>query len=607
MSHDSSARLIMGRPSSLMFSLLLLRAGRERNDSEVSSNHVRVKAKTTLFQGIAADLRSASWLSIGLWSVFFIWTSALFFLSAIFLPLYLQQPFNDLRSSACLPDDSFDMSGDRYDPWQADGFFQITIGFGSLTFTQAKVIDLVWDIVVGRVGQALLAFHFWKAVSVHVKNSMYKSPVTYNMYWTAFIDAQPSFLSTCRVIRDSATQKSKRSRAAMAFIAIGMSFVLAFPTLASSMTGYSGRSQSFVTDAQGNLISYTAFTPVAYIIRDGERINFTSNYVVPFSSRIYHLTWGHDIEAYGQPNYLYSCAKNWDDGTECGLSQDVSEYVKAYGFYGLDATGGKANDVVTQWAGGSIPKPALNISAFYFPRETSFYGRDYIDPRINKRPYADPRNIQLTVLGENSTTYSLDYVRANGSCQPLGTYKWGFSFVQLFIVLIILLLWTVGTCTMWLKAHLTLLRRADGEVPNKYNASLVLAARMRSDLKIGITRQLTNQELDGVIKEHTGGRIDMQEAIPVQDFDLRRGLWGWVKANKWWSALLVSLALVLVAGWIIGFYILWIPIMIFLSAICLTLAVGRTTKSRLFFAACGAVLAAIVSVIILCTIIWSER
>lgn len=51
------------------------------------------------------------------------------------------------RGSACLPDDSFSLRPDTYRYWSNSGFFQITLGAGSLTFTQAKAIDVIWDIV----------------------------------------------------------------------------------------------------------------------------------------------------------------------------------------------------------------------------------------------------------------------------------------------------------------------------------------------------------------------------------------------------------------------------------------------------------------------------
>jgi hypothetical protein len=50
-------------------------------------------------------------------------------------------------NAACLPDDSFSVDPAEYRYWSKSGFFQITLGFGSLTFTQAKAVDVIWDVV----------------------------------------------------------------------------------------------------------------------------------------------------------------------------------------------------------------------------------------------------------------------------------------------------------------------------------------------------------------------------------------------------------------------------------------------------------------------------
>jgi hypothetical protein len=64
--------------------------------------------------------------------------------------------------SACLPDDSFSLRPDKYQYWSNAGFFQITLGAGSLTFTQAKAIDVIWDIVsFGSTSALFRAVSMW--------------------------------------------------------------------------------------------------------------------------------------------------------------------------------------------------------------------------------------------------------------------------------------------------------------------------------------------------------------------------------------------------------------------------------------------------------------
>lgn len=95
------------------------------------------------------DFRSRSgrgclWVLASLW---FIGLTAGF----IFLCVWSTWERSDYNlQSACLPDDSFNLWPSTYQYWGNSGFFQITLGGGALTFTQAKAIDVVWDIVSGK-------------------------------------------------------------------------------------------------------------------------------------------------------------------------------------------------------------------------------------------------------------------------------------------------------------------------------------------------------------------------------------------------------------------------------------------------------------------------
>jgi hypothetical protein len=49
--------------------------------------------------------------------------------------------------TACPPDGIFRLEPATFSYWSKSGFFQITLGFGELSFTVVKVIDIVWDVV----------------------------------------------------------------------------------------------------------------------------------------------------------------------------------------------------------------------------------------------------------------------------------------------------------------------------------------------------------------------------------------------------------------------------------------------------------------------------
>jgi hypothetical protein len=54
---------------------------------------------------------------------------------------------DDTTISPCLPDGSFSMKPYLYNPWAISGAFEITLAFGTLSFANAKLIDVIWDVV----------------------------------------------------------------------------------------------------------------------------------------------------------------------------------------------------------------------------------------------------------------------------------------------------------------------------------------------------------------------------------------------------------------------------------------------------------------------------
>ena len=253
---------------------------------------------------VIADLRSARWGRGIFWTLILAWFAWLFIILAFAAP----GPATDriLSTVPCRPNGSFDPTGrNGYSPFDIHDFFQISTGFGSLTFSQAKAIDTVWDVVgwpksgiiepfpgsdhflstqvVRRVGQAILAFFLWKAFSAHARSCVQKGPVTFATFWLAFMDSQPSVDSTILLIRDFVTKPSRQSSLIAIFLPLAMFFVIAFPTLASAMTGYSARTEAFVTDAQQNLVPLSSFILAGYTIHDGSEIGLANNYVIPFS------------------------------------------------------------------------------------------------------------------------------------------------------------------------------------------------------------------------------------------------------------------------------------------------------------------------------------
>lgn len=114
---------------------------------------------------------------------------------------------------------------------------------------------------------------------------MESEPVTFDTFFTTHLEEAASITSTAKMMRDFSKRRRLRSKVAMAFIIVTMLFVLAWPTLASSMTGYAPAEEAFVLDLQQNLVPMNKINTVAYVVHDGWRVNLTGDHLVAYDER----------------------------------------------------------------------------------------------------------------------------------------------------------------------------------------------------------------------------------------------------------------------------------------------------------------------------------
>lgn len=133
---------------------------------------------------------------------------------------------------------------------------------------------------MGRAGQTLLAYISWRTFSKCLYSIMMTDPVTYQTFWTVFMQDGPSLTSVLRTFRDFTWRRGLRSKPTMVFIILTMIFVLAFPTLASAMTGYSANNQAVVKTDSVNQVLFSQFESARYVIHDGNRVNLSVNHAI---------------------------------------------------------------------------------------------------------------------------------------------------------------------------------------------------------------------------------------------------------------------------------------------------------------------------------------
>jgi hypothetical protein len=250
---------------------------------------VPIQIKSFFQEGIA-DLRSIRWRHFGhrhltvLGPIVFLIALIVILRVITYSGLYTVQ-------GACQPDSGFRVSYGTYNIWDLSGFFQITLGFGSLPFTTVKIINVGWDvssfptnircstdspgqIIVGRGGQALLVIISYIVYSKALVRSMESSPVSYGTF-EAITLQNGTLTANLKLTRDLLKNKTARARVLVVWLVTSGIFVLGFQTMVSAMSGYTANIQSFVEVDTGNLVRYSGFSLVRYVVHDAHRINST--------------------------------------------------------------------------------------------------------------------------------------------------------------------------------------------------------------------------------------------------------------------------------------------------------------------------------------------
>lgn len=147
--------------------------------------------------------------------------------------------------------------------------------------------------------------------------------------------------------------------------------------------------------------------------------------------------------------------------------------------------------------------PTLNITAFYIPDGDFTYS-------IGNGTADWYRNSTQMVFASDNITYSRDYMLSYGSCAPElpTTYKWGFSFLALWIFMLASAVWAIGMYALWLDAYLH--SRLDRQPANKlvggnYKVALDLAKDIKLNIGQDVAEKLTNTALKNRIRQDLNG------------------------------------------------------------------------------------------------------
>lgn len=129
-------------------------------------------------------------------------------------------------------------------------------------------------------------------------------------------------------------------------------------------------------------------------------------------------------------------------------------------------------------------------------------------------------------------------------------YQWGFSFIQAFIITLVLIIWTIGIFVTWKTAHARLYFPNNSEVPRGWRAIILLAEAIKQELvEAGIDpHSMKDRQLKVEIEKRLGGgAITLAN---TQNPPRRRYFRELVRRNKWWYAATLISAIFVASVWV---------------------------------------------------------
>ena len=385
-----------------------------------------------------------------------------------------------------------------------------------------------------------------------------------------------SFTGLLKLVRGVGTDRDPIAIIRLVWFLIAASYVLIFPSFVSAMSGYSANVEAYIEIESKSLIPWDEFEFVRYTIHDGQRLgaNFHKEYAVVLpgaKDSSWNNDWG-DCSAYlGSSDSNSNDYELKDDATPaCKLVWNVALYANASGYLGLNHSSSVFNHSGTLI---DIEAPTLNISAYFtkaYKASTEDYGAAYApasrsslyangfywkNPETQNYTFGDRWNAMLQY--DNKTYSGADInLQKLGRCQQTAvSYKWGFSFILLFTLLVSLLVWSLGIWTTYLHSFLhSRLEPADRHL-GLQRATLDLADAMDRYVPKDDHDIASNSQLRKLV---AGSQISythlIADPIPQTRAARLRQEWKafrfkpWIRRDRWWFILSLLIFLMWVAS-----------------------------------------------------------
>ena len=125
------------------------------------------------FLSTAQPRPAGKYARTGLWTIYHL-SAACLILGILAITIYLPNVVGQTATeeTGCAEDGRFILDPSTHTAWSTSDAFYITLGFGNLSFSTVKLIEVIWDVLIGRGLQAFLAFFTYKIITMSLARMM---------------------------------------------------------------------------------------------------------------------------------------------------------------------------------------------------------------------------------------------------------------------------------------------------------------------------------------------------------------------------------------------------------------------------------------------------
>ncbi|CAA9958164.1 hypothetical protein PTMSG1_01734 [Pyrenophora teres f. maculata] len=367
--------------------------------------------------------------------------------------------------------------------------FALDHKFGSLSFAQAKTLDIAWDVFVGR-GAQLIAW--WVAYTVFcdaLLRAIERHPTSFSIFQCIALEG-PSLGSLWTLMKELWAAKCRWTKALFFYMFWSTAYVLLVPIILGAMTGYDSTAIAWISLESDNNILPVSMLELTWVVEG--TINET--WAKPACA---------DEKLYEKYSFVDSYRRS---DCDCQLSNgtilpapEISQQWSSEASYRLYKYGRCSYDFPNNnqtWKvfDGSLDKFIIHSCNSSVP--VTIEGKTY-----------DAQDLKGTTgYCYNSVGYNDTSLAGKTRCLPdtaAQTYQWGFSTLMSGLFVFATTGWVVSMYALWQDAQInsTLVKEGYQMTPLRAAFLIVQVARHRTGLG---GKQLIRAETKGLERELYG-------------------------------------------------------------------------------------------------------